>query len=175
MEDTQQAGRDVVVGVGAWQAQLEANKRALVNDFVTRPSFFAQYPTGQTPAQYVDALNANTGGVLTAAERDALVGGLTAGTETRATALRKVAENAEFRRVEFNRAFVLMQYFGYLSARERRTTAASPTRTSTASTSGSPSSTSSAATTSRRRWSRRSSPRSSTGSGSVNKSAVARL
>ena len=49
------------------------NKRALVNDFVTRPSFFAQYPTGQTPAQYVDALNANTGGVLTAAERDALV------------------------------------------------------------------------------------------------------
>ena len=114
MEDTQQAGRDVVVGVGAWQAQLEANKRALVNDFVTRPSFFAQYPTGQTPAQYVDALNANTGGVLTAAERDALVGGLTAGTETRATALRKIAENAEFRRVEFNNAFVLMQYFGYL-------------------------------------------------------------
>ena len=42
------------------------------------------------------------------------MGGLDSGAETRAGVLRKVAENAEFARREFNRAFVLMQYFGYM-------------------------------------------------------------
>jgi hypothetical protein len=46
--------------------------------------------------------------------RDALVAGLNAGTETRATVLRKVAEAEELSLRESNRAFVLMQYFGYL-------------------------------------------------------------
>ena len=36
------------------------------------------------------------------------------GRETRAGAVRRVAENPEFARREFNAAFVLMQYFGYL-------------------------------------------------------------
>lgn len=40
--------------------------------------------------------------------------GLGAGTETRATVLRKIAENSVLKRNEQNRAFVLMQYFGYL-------------------------------------------------------------
>jgi len=62
----------------------------------------------------VDALNANTGGSLTASERNALVNGLNAMTETRATVLRKVAENATFTNRELNRAFVLIEYFGYL-------------------------------------------------------------
>ena len=39
-----------------------------------------------------------------------------------ATVLRRVAEDADFRAAEFNRAFVLMQYFGYL----RRDPDASP-------------------------------------------------
>jgi len=46
--------------------------------------------------------------------RDSLVAGLTATTETRATVLRKVAENAFLRDRETNSAFVLMEYFGYL-------------------------------------------------------------
>jgi hypothetical protein len=46
--------------------------------------------------------------------RDALVAGLNGATETRATVLRKVAENEELASNEFNRAFVTMQYFGYL-------------------------------------------------------------
>src|SRR5205823_2358813 len=50
----------------------------------------------------------------TQAFRDSLVNGLTAATETRATVLRKVAESQFFASTEFNRAFVLMQYFGYL-------------------------------------------------------------
>jgi uncharacterized protein (TIGR03118 family) len=95
-------------------ANLEANKVALVNDFVTRSEFTNLYPASQTPAQYVDALNTNTGNSLTQSERDALVAGLLNNTETRATVLRKVVDNAVFRQREFNAAFVLMQYFGYL-------------------------------------------------------------
>ena len=67
-----------------------------------------------TNAQYVDALNANTGGSLSQAERDSLVAGLTGGTETRATALRKAADDPDFRARETSPAFVLMQYYGYL-------------------------------------------------------------
>ena len=46
--------------------------------------------------------------------RDALVAGLTAATETRATVLRKIAETDEMQTREFNAAFVAMEYFGYL-------------------------------------------------------------
>lgn len=67
-----------------------------------------------TPAQFVDALNANTGSALTMSERDGLVADLTMGTKTQAEVLRSVAENAEVNRRESNSAFVLMQYFGYL-------------------------------------------------------------
>jgi hypothetical protein len=59
-------------------------------------------------------LNANTGGSLSQSERDALVADLTAGRETRAGALRRIVEDSDFKAREFNRAFVLMQYFGYL-------------------------------------------------------------
>ena len=46
--------------------------------------------------------------------RDSLIAGLNAATETRATVLRKVSEAEELRTREFNRAFVTMEYFGYL-------------------------------------------------------------
>ena len=43
-----------------------------------------------------------------------MVGGLNTGAEDRSTVLKKVAENQLFRQREYNAAFVLMQYFGYL-------------------------------------------------------------
>jgi uncharacterized protein (TIGR03118 family) len=46
--------------------------------------------------------------------RNSLVAGLNGGTETRATVLRKVSEQAELKVREFNAAFVAMEYFGYL-------------------------------------------------------------
>ncbi|MDQ3804392.1 MAG: PQQ-dependent sugar dehydrogenase [Acidobacteriota bacterium] len=114
LPDTQAVGRGVVVGVGDWEAALEANKRAYLNEFVTRDAFVERYPTGQTPAAYVDALDRNAGNVLTPAARADLVARLADGRETRATALRRVAENATLRAAQFNKAFVLMEYFGYL-------------------------------------------------------------
>jgi hypothetical protein len=46
--------------------------------------------------------------------RDSLLNGLNAATETRATVLRKIAESQQFSDIELNRAFVTMEYFGYL-------------------------------------------------------------
>jgi Calx-beta domain/Domain of unknown function (DUF4214) len=119
--DTQEVGRDVQVGAPGWDAKLEANKRAFVEQFVARPEFAAAYQ-GMTNEQYVEALNANTydplspgtGGSLTQGERDQLASDLNQSRRTRAEVLRAVAENAEFSRRQTNRAFVLMQFFGYL-------------------------------------------------------------
>jgi hypothetical protein len=48
------------------------------------------------------------------AVRVLLVNELTALTKTRAQVLRAVAEDPNLNSADFNRAFVLMQYFGYL-------------------------------------------------------------
>ena len=114
LRDAQTIGAGGVVNQCDWQARLEANKQAYFEEFVSRPSFVAQYPAAMTAAQFVDSLNANAGGALTQAERDGLVARLGAGQISRGRALREVAENAAFSEREKNRAFVLMQYFGYL-------------------------------------------------------------
>ena len=114
LPDTNQIGNGVVVGRAGWEALLAANKQAFASDFVARPRFITAFPTTLTPAQFVDALNQNTGGALSPPERDQLVSELSAGLKNRAQVLRAVAEDTDLAGSEFNRAFVLMQYFGYL-------------------------------------------------------------
>ena len=116
LPDTQRIGRGVVVDQGAWRELLEANKQAFFLDFVQRPDFLAHYPAGMGASDFVGALDANTGGVLGAAVREALATQPASNntTQGRANALRQVAGNAAFAAAEKNRAFVLMQYFGYL-------------------------------------------------------------
>ena len=112
--DAGRVARGVVVGPGDWRLRLENNRRAYFDEFTQRPAFEAVYPRAMGAAAFIDALNANTTNSLAPDERGALVAGLESGAETRATAFRKVVENAAFRRRELNRAFVLTQYFGYL-------------------------------------------------------------
>jgi hypothetical protein len=114
LSDTQRIGRGVIVNSPGWELALEANKEAYFDEFVLRPQFLALYPQTMAAAEFVDALNANTSASLSPSERDALVGELAGGTKTRAEVLRAVAEDADFDAREKNRAFVLMQYFGYL-------------------------------------------------------------
>ena len=113
LPDVQQVGDGVVVGATGWETQLEANKVAYFDEFVTRSAFTTVYPTTMTYAQYVDELNANTGGAISTSKRDELITNLTNGM-TRAQALRSVVEDDNFSSAQFNKAFVLMQYFGYL-------------------------------------------------------------
>ena len=113
LPDTEEISQGVIVGQTGWQQQLENNKIAFANDFVGRPGFKAAY-NGKTNEQYVDTLIQNTGVIFSQSVHDELVNGLNNGTETQATVLRKVAEYQPFYESEFNRAFVEMQYFGYL-------------------------------------------------------------
>jgi hypothetical protein len=119
LPDTQQIGQGVVVNSPGWEQALEANKQAYFAAFVARARFATAYPATLSPSQFVDALFNNAGIVPTAQERQAAAGEFGAAADTsdagaRARALRRVAENAGLARKEFNRAFVLMQYFGYL-------------------------------------------------------------
>ncbi|HKG11792.1 MAG TPA: S8 family serine peptidase [Pyrinomonadaceae bacterium] len=116
LPDTQRIGRSLIVGQPGWEAQLEANKQAFALGFVSRPRFTAAFPPAMTPAQFVDKLRQNTGAALTPAETAALAAQLTAdNTQSgRAAVLRAVAEDGDLRQAERNRAFVLMQYYGYL-------------------------------------------------------------
>jgi YVTN family beta-propeller protein len=116
MTDTQRIGAGVVVNQGDWQGRLAANKEAFFNGFVQRPEFVARYPASMSGQEFAAALNNNAGGVLSQSETDALAGAVAADNtaQGRAAALRALAENAELSRRESNRAFVLMQYYGYL-------------------------------------------------------------
>jgi len=119
LPDARQISDGVQVGIGAWQAQLEANKVAYFSDFVTRDRFVASYPLLLAPSQFVDMLFLNATVIPTAVERQSAIdefGGAatSAGTLARARALRRVAENSSFTQQEFNPAFVLMEYFGYM-------------------------------------------------------------
>jgi hypothetical protein len=119
LPDTQRIGKGVIVGQGNWQQQIEANKVAFTQEFVQRTRFVTALPLSMTAAQFVDTLNDNAkdnsnNKPLSAAERDALVNALSGGSMTRAQVLRAVAEDPDLFNSETNRAFVLMEYFGYL-------------------------------------------------------------
>jgi hypothetical protein len=120
LPDTQEIGsrpNQVIVNQGPWQQQLEENKQAFALEFVLRPRFLAAFPAAMTPSVFVDKLNANAGSVLTQAQHDALVSQLSAAADQatgRAAVLRAVAESPALSAAEKNRAFVLIQYFGYL-------------------------------------------------------------
>ncbi|MET0646519.1 MAG: M64 family metallopeptidase [Pyrinomonadaceae bacterium] len=110
-------GNGVVVNVGNWREQLDANKNAYVLAIVRRPDFLVAYPAAMTAEAFVSKLNLNAGGVLDEVERQALVNELANGNGSdaaRASVLRKFAEDSTLHQREFNKAFVLMQYFGYL-------------------------------------------------------------
>ncbi len=112
--DTQAIGHDVIVGQAGWASVLENNKQAFVSQFVERARFLNTFPANMTPAAFVDTLNANSGGALSQTERDQLINELASGMKTRAQVLRAVAEDQDLVKAELSRAFVLMQYFGYL-------------------------------------------------------------
>ncbi|HEX8719522.1 MAG TPA: DUF4214 domain-containing protein [Pyrinomonadaceae bacterium] len=110
--DTQEVEKGVIVGETGWQERLAANKKAFYQAWVQRADFRSRYDQ-LTDARFVDALYASMGVAPPAAERDALVASLQSGA-TRADVLARLVENEEFSKLETNKAFVLMQYFGYL-------------------------------------------------------------
>lgn len=121
LADTQRIGRGVVVLAPGWEQLLESNKQAYALEFVQMTRFTAAnaFPTTMTPAQFVDKLNQNAGNVLSASERTTAINLFSgaadsSSTTARALAVRQVAEDTDLYNAEYNRAFVLAEYFGYL-------------------------------------------------------------
>jgi uncharacterized repeat protein (TIGR01451 family) len=111
--DSRLIGRDVVVGTPGWEQKLEQNKRAFAVLWSARQAFKDKYDSLNS-VDYVDTLYRNAGVTPAPEERIALIAELVTGRTTRPAVLLKIVEDAEFKRLETNRAFVFMEYIGYL-------------------------------------------------------------
>jgi hypothetical protein len=115
LNDLKVIGNGVVVGQSNWEQQLESNKQSFVLQWVQRPEFIAQHPLTQSATVYINGLFMNAGVSPTQPEVDAaLVSYGSGGLEGRARALRSVVDSSSLYNQQYNSAFVLMQYFGYL-------------------------------------------------------------
>jgi hypothetical protein len=139
MPDAQFVGSGIIVNGQLSGTQIEANKAAYAQQFVnctdaTKPrcAEFKGLYDSLTNQQYVDRLFATTGINISATDpsRTALVDGLNNNAETRATVAQKIVDGIkviaegnqqfqtpygrDFYLKEFNAAFVLMEYLGYL-------------------------------------------------------------
>jgi hypothetical protein len=117
--DTSMMSNRVIVNQSGWEAVLENNKQAYMAEFVQRAKFTAAYPATMTPSEFVDKLFINARVVSADSDRTAAINefgsaALSSDVAARGRALRRVAENSTVAQQEFNQAFVLMQYFGYL-------------------------------------------------------------
>ncbi|MDX6443371.1 MAG: hypothetical protein QOH71_445 [Blastocatellia bacterium] len=107
------AANGVIVNAPGWEAVMADNQRAFVDDWVNQPDFKFNFDQLSND-QFVDRLSANAGINLAPGTRATLVDDLAAGRQSRAGVLRTIADDGNFTNKEFNSAFVLMQYFGYL-------------------------------------------------------------
>jgi Tol biopolymer transport system component len=130
-------GNGIIVNGQLSAAKINQNKADFATQFVDcadatkyRCAEFKAIYDGLSAQQYVDKLFQTTGGNPSAAERTALVNGLNGGTQTRAAVLQKVVDGINviaegnqqftttygqaFYNSEFNRAFVQLEYFGYM-------------------------------------------------------------
>ena len=117
--DTQAVQRGVIFGQPGAQAQLDANRTAFLNDFVTRAEYVGLYPTVDTPGQYVDKLYLHAAITPSTTERNNAVAEFGSATTAadpgaRGRVLLRVTQNTTFQNREFNPSFVQMEYLGYL-------------------------------------------------------------
>ena len=97
---------------------LQANKQSFAEDFLQRPEFIRKYPRSMSAAQFVDSLldtASRSSGVSLSAQRTSLLALHNDADSGRIAIIRQLADSEAFAQAEYNRAFVLMQYFGYLS------------------------------------------------------------
>ena len=127
--DMAQVTQGIVVNDHLDPARINANKQAFVNAFVQRPEFLAIFGSLNN-TQYVDKLFQTTGISPSSGDRQALIDGLNSGAETRASVAFKVVDGTTtltdghlqfnttygqaFYNQEFDTAFVMMEYLGYL-------------------------------------------------------------
>jgi len=87
------------------------SKAAYTDAWTQRPEFKSRYD-GLSNSAYVNTLEANAEVVVS--NKATLIAALDGGTMNRGQVLRNIVENTDVANHLFNRAFVAMQYFGYL-------------------------------------------------------------
>jgi len=98
-------------------SNLEQSKIVFANDFVARSAFLQKYPRSQTANEFVDALLLTikaSSGVDQGSQRDSLVLLYDGSDGARARIVQQLAEAGSFVDTEYNQAFVLTEYFGFL-------------------------------------------------------------
>jgi hypothetical protein len=115
LRDQRQISDGVIIKQPGADALLQQNIQKFFTEFVQRPEFVTRFPLGTPAATYVDTLFANAGVTPTTDERNAAISAYASGdTAGRAAALRSVAESNSVFQKQYNPAFVLMEYYGYL-------------------------------------------------------------
>ena len=106
-------GRGLSIGAPGWEHQLEMNRTSLLYAWINSKEFTQSYDS-KTNVELVDALLTNAGIAWNNAKRDALVKLLDSGAGSRQSALLSVVEDKDFSAREYNTAYVLVHFFGYL-------------------------------------------------------------
>ncbi len=116
IHDARQVGEGVVIGQSGAEARLDQNQMAYALRVVNDPKFIQNTPINMSAESYVNTLfqRANVFDPTDAEVQKAVDAFGVGDTAGRAAALRSVADSASVRKEGFNKAFVLMQYFGYL-------------------------------------------------------------
>jgi len=113
MNTARTIGRGVIEGQPTEGPQLETKLHEFAEEWTRRSAFTKVYEQLDN-ARYVDRLSQNGGLSLDSAERSALIDGLSAGRETRATVLLKIARQPNLAKQEDNRSALLLYYFAFL-------------------------------------------------------------
>jgi subtilisin family serine protease len=101
-------------------ANLDAAKTGFARSFVQRPEFVSRYSKAVTAETFVDAVihNVQSATVDLSGDRAILIAAYNASStrieDSRAAVLKAIADNATFKKSQFNQAFVLTEYFAYL-------------------------------------------------------------
>lgn len=105
--------RGVFKGRAGWEDQIEANRNTLLNTW-TNSKDFKQFYDSKTNAEFINALLTNAGVNWSADKRDALIKTLDSRATSRESALLSIVEDKSFFSREYNTAYVLVHFFGYL-------------------------------------------------------------
>jgi hypothetical protein len=119
---------DMVSVTGQTAAETAQRRAAFADSFVARPEFLARYPVSLSNMDFVNRLmdqyglqtittpdpSAPDGSTKVTLTRADLINRLNAVTLMRAQVVRAIADSDQVAQIEFNPAFVFMQYVGYL-------------------------------------------------------------
>ncbi len=112
MSDLRRLGHDLYPGSSGWLERLSMNEQALCDEWTQRPDFGQRY-NNSAPGEYVNTLFANAS-LPPGRDTSDLATALTKGRETRATILRRISTDRRLFSRDYNAAYVLCHYFGYL-------------------------------------------------------------